>query len=35
MGAVVLRVVQPEGKQRMTGAEFARGRHLRAGARCV
>ena len=34
-GAVVLREVQPEGKQRMTGAEFARGRHLRAVARCV
>ena len=34
-GAVVLREVQPEGKRRMTGAEFARGRHLRAGVRCV
>jgi methionyl-tRNA formyltransferase len=34
-GALVLREVQPEGKQRMTGAEFARGRHLRAGDRCA
>ena len=34
-GAVVLREVQPEGKRRMTGAEFARGRHLCVGARCV
>jgi methionyl-tRNA formyltransferase len=34
-GAVVLREVQPEGKRRMTGAEFARGQHLRAGVRCV
>ena len=34
-GAVVLREVQPEGKRRMTGAEFARGRHLRPGVRCV
>jgi methionyl-tRNA formyltransferase len=34
-GAVVLREVQPEGKRRMTGAEFARGRYLRPGVRCV
>jgi methionyl-tRNA formyltransferase len=34
-GAVALQEVQPEGKRRMTGAEFARGQHLRAGARCV
>ena len=35
MGAVALREVQPEGKRRMTGAEFARGRRLGTGARCV
>ncbi|MEI8188472.1 MAG: methionyl-tRNA formyltransferase [candidate division NC10 bacterium] len=34
-GAVALREVQPEGKRRMTGAEFAHGRHLCVGARCV
>jgi methionyl-tRNA formyltransferase len=34
-GAVALREVQPEGKRRMTGAEFARGQHLRVGDRCV
>lgn len=31
MGAVALVEVQPEGKRRMTGAEFARGRRLRVG----
>ncbi len=30
-GALALREVQPEGKRRMTGGEFARGRRLRAG----
>lgn len=32
-GAIALLEVQPEGKRRMTGAEFARGQHLQAGAR--
>jgi methionyl-tRNA formyltransferase len=32
-GAVGLGEVQPEGKRRMTGAEFARGQRLRAGDR--
>jgi methionyl-tRNA formyltransferase len=32
-GAVSLRDVQPEGKRRMTSAEFARGRRLRVGKR--
>ena len=32
-GAVALRNVQPEGKRRMSAAEFARGRRLRVGAR--
>ncbi len=34
-GAVALREVQPEGKRRMTAAEFARGRRLGIGVRCV
>ena len=34
-GALALLEVQPEGKRRMSGAEFARGQHLRAGACCV
>lgn len=34
-GAVALLEVQPEGKRRMTGAEFARGQRFRVGARCV
>ena len=33
-GAVALLEVQPEGKRRMTGAEFARGQRLQAGTRC-
>jgi methionyl-tRNA formyltransferase len=33
-GALALLSVQPEGKRRMSGAEFARGRRLRAGERC-
>ncbi|MBI3085008.1 MAG: methionyl-tRNA formyltransferase [candidate division NC10 bacterium] len=32
-GAIALLEVQPEGKRRMTGAEFARGQRLQAGAR--
>jgi methionyl-tRNA formyltransferase len=32
MGAVALLEVQPEGKRRMTGADFARGRRLGVGA---
>jgi len=32
-GAVALHAVQPEGKRRMTGAEFARGQRLGVGAR--
>ena len=32
-GAVAVLDVQPAGKRRMTGAEFARGRHLRMGGR--
>ena len=32
-GAVALLEVQPEGKRRMTGAEFARGQRLEAGGR--
>ncbi|MBI4842284.1 MAG: methionyl-tRNA formyltransferase [candidate division NC10 bacterium] len=32
-GAIALLEVQPEGKRRMTGAEFARGQRLHAGAR--
>jgi methionyl-tRNA formyltransferase len=32
-GAVALCEVQPEGKRRMTGAEFARGQRLRVGDR--
>jgi methionyl-tRNA formyltransferase len=32
-GAVALLEVQPEGKRRMTGAEFARGQRLQAGGR--
>lgn len=35
MGALALLDVQPEGKRRMTGAEFARGQRLRAGDRLV
>ena len=34
-GSLALLAVQPEGKRRMTGAEFARGRRLRVGMRCV
>ena len=34
-GALALLEVQPEGKRGMSGAEFARGQHLRAGACCV
>lgn len=34
-GAVALREVQPEGKRRMTAAEFARGWRLRIGSRCA
>jgi len=33
-GAVALLEVQPEGKRRMTGAEFARGQRLQTGMRC-
>jgi methionyl-tRNA formyltransferase len=33
-GAVALLEVQPEGKRRMAGAEFARGQRLQAGMRC-
>lgn len=33
-GAVALLEVQPEGKRRMTGGEFARGQRLQAGTRC-
>ncbi len=32
-GSVALLEVQPEGKRRMTGAEFARGQHLQVGGR--
>lgn len=32
-GALALLAVQPEGKRRMTGAEFARGQRLQVGAR--
>ncbi len=35
VGALALVDVQPEGKRRMTGAEFARGQRLRAGDRLV
>lgn len=34
-GAVALLSVQPEGKRRMSGAEYARGRRLRVGDACV
>jgi len=34
-GSVALLEVQPAGKRRMTGAEFARGRRLGIGARCA
>ncbi len=34
-GAVALHEVQPEGKRRMTGADFARGQRLRVGDRLV
>ena len=34
-GALALLEVQPEGKRRMTGAEFARGQRLLEGVRCV
>jgi methionyl-tRNA formyltransferase len=34
-GTVALLEVQPEGKRRMTGAEFARGQHLARGASIV
>jgi len=34
-GALALLEVQPEGKRRMTGAEYARGRRLAAGMPCV
>lgn len=34
-GALAVLEVQPEGKRRMTGAEFARGQRLRAGVRLV
>lgn len=34
-GALALLEVQPEGKRRMTGAEFAHGQHLRPGSRCA
>jgi methionyl-tRNA formyltransferase len=34
-GSVALLDVQPAGKRRMTGAEFARGRRLGVGARCA
>jgi methionyl-tRNA formyltransferase len=33
-GTVALLEVQPEGKRRMTGADFARGQRLQAGMRC-
>jgi methionyl-tRNA formyltransferase len=33
-GAVAFLEVQPEGKRRMAGAEFARGQRLQAGMRC-
>jgi methionyl-tRNA formyltransferase len=32
---VALREVQPEGKRRMSGAEFARGHRLRVGWPCA
>jgi len=32
-GAVALLEVQPEGRRRMTGADFARGQRLEAGDR--
>ena len=35
MGSIALLEVQPEGKRRMAGADFARGQHLRVGARCA
>jgi methionyl-tRNA formyltransferase len=34
-GSLTLLAVQPEGKRRMTGAEFACGQRLRVGMRCV
>jgi methionyl-tRNA formyltransferase len=34
-GSIALLEVQPEGKRRMTGADFARGQRLRVGARCA
>ncbi len=34
-GSLALLEVQPAGKRRMTGAEFARGRRLGVGARCA
>jgi methionyl-tRNA formyltransferase len=33
-GAVAVLEVQPEGKRRMTGADFARGQRLQTGTRC-
>jgi methionyl-tRNA formyltransferase len=33
-GAVALLEVQPEGKRRMTGGDFARGQRLQTGMRC-
>jgi methionyl-tRNA formyltransferase len=34
-GALALLEVQPEGKRRMSGADFARGQRLQEGARCA